>query len=327
MAYEVATLESVTNEQNQSKIVQMGEAEYESLPTTNLLAHMAAGAAAGVMEHTVMYPVDCVKTRMMTILPTHKANYSSVPSALVSIARTEKPRTLFRGMTVVATAAGPAHALYFSLYEMIKKAVSDKNSVVSQGIAGACATVVHDGFMNPVDVVKQRLQMYRSPYRGAVDCIKTVYHTEGLRAFYRSYGTQLCMNVPFQVLHFMSYEFFQDILNSDRHYDPKSHIISGAGAGAFAAAVTTPLDVAKTYLNITQQQRDLQRSELVRGMVGAFRAIYRQVGIRGYFKGLSARVLFQMPSTAICWSVYETFKYLLGLKDIKPSDNDHKTLS
>ena len=75
------------------------------------------------------------QTRMMTILPTHKANYSSVPSALVSIARTEKPRTLFRGMTVVATAAGPAHALYFSLYEMIKKAVSDKNSVVSQGVS------------------------------------------------------------------------------------------------------------------------------------------------------------------------------------------------
>ena len=28
-------------------------------------------------------------------------------------------------------------------------------------------------------------------------------------------------------------------------------------------------------------------------------------------QGLQARVLYQMPSTAICWTVYEFFKYLL----------------
>lgn len=36
------------------------------------------------------------------------------------------------------------------------------------------------------------------------------------------------------------------------------------------------------------------------------------------FQGLQARVLFQVPSTAICWSVYEFFKYFLtknGLSD------------
>lgn len=35
--------------------------EYESLPTGNALTHMLAGAAAGVMEHCVMYPLDSVK--------------------------------------------------------------------------------------------------------------------------------------------------------------------------------------------------------------------------------------------------------------------------
>ena len=169
--------------------------------------------------------------------------------------------------------------------------------------------------------------MYRSPYRGAFDCIRKVHSSEGMKAFYRSYGTQLSMNIPFQVLHFTFYEYLQDVLNSNRHYDPKSHIISGAGAGAFAAAMTTPLDVAKTFLNITEQQRYLKRDEMVKGLVGAFRAIYKSAGVAGYFKGVSARVLFQMPSTAICWSVYESFKYLLGLKEIKPSNSDHKTLS
>ena len=29
------------------------------------------------------------------------------------------------------------------------------------------------------------------------------------------------------------------------------------------------------------------------------------------FQGMGARVLYQMPSTAICWTVYEFFKYFL----------------
>ena len=41
----------------------MGEVDYESLPTDKLWAHLLAGGAAGVTEHCVMYPVDCVKVR------------------------------------------------------------------------------------------------------------------------------------------------------------------------------------------------------------------------------------------------------------------------
>ena len=41
------------------------EGEYESLPpTSSMSTHMLAGAAAGIMEHCVMYPVDCVKVRV-----------------------------------------------------------------------------------------------------------------------------------------------------------------------------------------------------------------------------------------------------------------------
>jgi hypothetical protein len=35
--------------------------DYETLPTASVMTHMTAGAVAGVMEHCVMYPMDCVK--------------------------------------------------------------------------------------------------------------------------------------------------------------------------------------------------------------------------------------------------------------------------
>lgn len=83
--------------------------------------------------------------------------------------------------------------------------------------------------------------------------------------------------------------------------------MSGAIAGAVAAAATTPLDVCKTLLN-TQQSAKAQ------GLMEAITMVYRLGGPTGYFRGLQARVLYQMPATAICWSTYEFFKYILGAK-------------
>ena len=40
-------------------------------------------------------------------------------------------------------------------------------------------------------------------------------------------------------------------------------------------------------------------------------------------QGVSARVLYQAPSTAIAWSVYEFFKYYLNLRNANQDKSDH----
>ena len=177
-----------------------------------------------------------------------------------------------------------------------------------------CMYVCSHASLCIISVVKQRLQMYNSPYKGAINCARTIYQKEGLKAFYRSYTTQLTMNVPFQVTHFIGYEFLQDYFNYERKYDPVSHMFSGAGAGAIASALTNPLDVAKTLLNTRSQHKQLASEQRVAGVLNAMATIYRTSGVRGYYKGVTARMLYQMPSTAICWSVYEFFKHVLGMK-------------
>lgn len=129
------------------------------------------------------------------------------------------------------------------------------------------------------------MQMYKSPFTSVWSCIRTVYATEGVRAFYRSYVTQLTMNVPFQSLHFMVYESMQGVTNPGRNYNPKAHMLSGGMAGAVAAAVTTPLDVCKTLLN-TQEATALNSlgQPHISGLSQAFRTVYRLGGVRGYFQ-------------------------------------------
>ncbi|XP_039402128.1 mitoferrin-2 isoform X2 [Mauremys reevesii] len=254
---------------------------------------------------------------MQSLQPEPAARYRNVLEALWRIVQTEGFWRPMRGMNITATGAGPAHALYFACYEKLKKTLSDVihaggNSHVANGAAGCVATLLHDAAMNPVEVIKQRMQMYNSPYQRVTDCVRAVWRNEGARAFYRSYTTQLTMNIPFQAIHFMTYEFLQEQLNPQRQYNPGSHVVSGACAGAVAAAATTPLDVCKTLLN-TQESLALNSniSGHITGMANAFRTVYRVGGVTAYFRGVQARVIYQMPSTAIAWSVYEFFKYIL----------------
>ncbi len=99
--------------------------------------------------------------------------------------------------------------------------------------------------------------MFNSPYHNSWDCLRRVCQTEGPGALYRAYFTQLSTNVPFQCVHFMTYEFLQQKLNPGREYLPWTHIVAGGLAGSTAAALTTPMDVCKTVLNT--QVRSLLR--------------------------------------------------------------------
>ncbi|KAG7278014.1 hypothetical protein CRUP_006179 [Coryphaenoides rupestris] len=285
-----------------------GDSEYESLPPhVSTTTHMTAGAVAGVLEHTVMYPVDSVKTRMQSLQPDPKAQYKGVYEALKRIVQTEGLLRPLRGLNITMLGAGPAHALYFACYEQIKRSLTN---VLQNG-----------GNSHLANVVKQRMQMYNSPYRGLWDCVQTMTRAEGPGAFYRSYSTQLTMNIPFQAVHFITYELMQERLNPHRHYHPSSHIASGAVAGAVAAAITTPMDVCKTLLN-TQEDAVLGSARVaggghLTGMTNAFRTVYRLGGPAAFFKGVQARVIYQMPSTAISWSVYEFFKYFMTKQQLE----------
>src|SRR5271154_5640655 len=75
------------------------------------------------------------KTRMQVVRPTPQAVYTGITHAVSRIASTEGALTMWRGMTSVVLGAGlrlhltmrladligPAHAVYFSTYEVCKQ--------------------------------------------------------------------------------------------------------------------------------------------------------------------------------------------------------------
>lgn len=64
----VATLDMSQTKSNDDAPFSV-DGDYESLPPhASVMTHMTAGAVAGILEHTVMYPVDSVKVRQAEAL-------------------------------------------------------------------------------------------------------------------------------------------------------------------------------------------------------------------------------------------------------------------
>ncbi|KAG4304649.1 hypothetical protein PORY_002042 [Pneumocystis oryctolagi] len=272
--------------------------EYESLPkNSSFLANMFAGAFAGIMEHSLMYPVDAIKTRLQ-IVNSPYAFRTSIIRSLHWIASSEGVRSLWRGIPSVVIGAGPAHALYFGTYEFVKYQFkiyySQKDSMLATLVSGACATVVSDALMNPFDVIKQRMQIRGSQYMSSITCARLIFKEEGIGAFYVSYPTTLTMTIPFAAIQFVIYESSLNILNPQHTYNPLSHIISGGIAGAVAAATTTPLDVVKTLLQTRGTSSD-DRIRSCKGLRCAANIIYEKYGIRGFMRGVKPRIVTAMP--------------------------------
>ncbi|KAI9281626.1 mitochondrial carrier domain-containing protein [Sporodiniella umbellata] len=310
------------------------EYDYESLGNNATLSQDAlAGALAGIAEHCAMYPVDSIKTRMQVIQTARPQMLAFAPAAgSVIMGNTTQfrsaSRSLWRGVNSVVMGAGPAHALHFATYEACKDVFGGNRQghhFFSTAAAGACATLVHDLFMNPFDVVKQRMQLGDSAFVSVRDCARQVYTKEGLKAFYISLPTTLTMSVPFQSIQFSTYEYFRKVLNPNGQYDPKTHAIAGGLAGAFASSVTTPLDVVKTLLQTRGQSND-PRIRNASGLLSAAEIIKERYGLRGFFRGFKPRVLTHMPSAAISWSVYEYFKWFISEKDSAPIQEKYLAL-
>ena len=183
--------------------------------------------------------------------------------------------------------------------------------------------------MNPFDTIKQRMQAESKPelqcelrgvshvklegkpeYRTIFQCAKSVYQREGIRAFYASFPTSLLLNLPYQGIQFPVYEFCRATLNPTNEYSPMTHVLAGSIAGAIASAATTPLDVIKTLL----QTKGLHQDPLMKNLTGmkeTAKFIALKHGAKGFWRGLTPRVLTHTPATALCWTTYEYFKFIL----------------
>lgn len=272
---------------------------------------------------------------------TLSAQSAPVEAVTESIHTSKGISRLWRGVQTMMTGCVPAHALYFSSYELIKRnlsvsTVDPKTGTSSTNldafgatVAGVISTFFHDSIMTPMDTVKQRMQL--GHYESMTQAFSLILQQEGALGLYRSFGVTLLTNLPYGIIVMNTNEFLRNAIMSYRTMngapnilDFQTTMLSGCGAGMVAAACTSPLDRVKTRLQ-TQHfgnsapvidgiktcpnvKANIQVQLKYKGLVDALNSIVKEEGASGLFRGLIPRLMTHTPAVAISWSAYEMAK-------------------
>ncbi|KAG0231241.1 hypothetical protein BGW42_000343 [Actinomortierella wolfii] len=205
--------------------------------------------------------------------------------------------------------------------------LSDHRESLGPLVAGGFARTVAATIISPLELFRTRMQSVHTTtkgntglFRGVFQGVVTMVRTEGPLSLWRGLAPTLWRDVPFSAIYWFGYEAIKRELLSRqqrqalstaegdwrRLNDFEVAFLSGALSGMNAAILTTPFDVAKT-----RRQVDLNEPAHHR-MWPLMRAIVREEGFAGLWRGLTARVAKVAPSCAIMISSYEVGKKALS---------------
>ncbi|CAK7292663.1 mitochondrial S-adenosylmethionine carrier protein isoform X3 [Vulpes vulpes] len=243
-------------------------------------ASLVAGGVAGVAVDLILFPLDTIKTRLQSPQGFNKAGgfrgiYAGVPSAAIG--------------------SFPNAAAFFITYEYVKWFLhTDSSSYlmpVKHMLAASAGEVVACLIRVPSEVVKQRAQVSASS-----------------RTF-QIFSNILYTEIPFSLVQFPMWESLKALWSwrQDHVVDCWQSAVCGAFAGGFAAAVTTPLDVAKTRIMLAKAGSSTASGNVLSALHG----VWRTQGLSGLFAGVFPRTAAISLGGFIFLGAYEQTRSLL----------------
>ncbi|XP_032684722.1 mitochondrial basic amino acids transporter-like [Odontomachus brunneus] len=166
------------------------------------------------------------------------------------------------------------------------------------GCLGGCAGIIV-GY--PLDTVKVHMQTQdsRNPkYRGTWDCLRTILARESLTGLYRGMTSPIAGVAAVNAIVFGVYGHTQRHLSEPDRLS--TCFLAGASAGLAQTPVSSPIELAKTRLQLQSSTRGNSQ-----GPMQCLKKIYRREGCRGVFKGLGITFLREGPSYGVYFVTYE----------------------
>ncbi|XP_032671771.1 S-adenosylmethionine mitochondrial carrier protein homolog isoform X2 [Odontomachus brunneus] len=256
--------------------------EYEKRPAKMsiqnvFITSLIAGGAAGTFVDITLYPLDTLKTRLQS-----KQGFI----------KTGGFTGLYKGICPVIIGSAPTE-----IKTVARPRISEKHHILLHMGAATLSEMVACLIRVPVEVLKQRKQAQIVDQKFL-----------GLKLLYRGYWSTVLRDAPFSIVQFPLWEYLKTSYSShiERKIYPMESAICGAISGGISAAVTTPLDVAKTRIMLASRTSFL--SELT--ISNVLYETYVENGFRGLFAGFVPRVTWITLGGFIFFGVYEEAKVL-----------------
>ncbi|TFJ88619.1 hypothetical protein NSK_000188 [Nannochloropsis salina CCMP1776] len=182
-------------------------------------------------------------------------------------------------------------------------------SLFAGGFAGAVASSI----TCPIEVVKTQLQSSRvgggsNPFRVA----REILAADGFKGFFRGLPPTLVGIIPARATYFWAYSTSKQALMPSLGDSTLTHILSGIAAGVTGNTITNPIWMVKTRMQLMADGAVGQMAYT--SYRNAITRIYREEGLKGFWKGLSASY-WGCSEGCIQFVVYEKLKKQLLVRN------------
>ncbi|CAL8145676.1 unnamed protein product [Orchesella dallaii] len=174
-----------------------------------------------------------------------QGHFSSTIDVFHKIVRTEGVSSLWSGLSPALIMAVPSAIVYFVTYEQLRIKMIDQyqsqtgrldSPLVIPLVAGGLARLWAVTVVNPVELIRTKMQSKRLGYRELRTACADLYQVRGARGFWMGYFPSIARDVPFSAIYFGCYEAQKKLVGYGYQEDDTPILFSFA-AGAVAGAV------------------------------------------------------------------------------------------
>lgn len=277
----------------------------------NNLVHAVSGAVGSMIGMMVFYPLDTVRCRLQL---EENRKVKSTLEVMNDIIEKEGVSTLYRGIVPVLQSICASNFVYFYVYHGLKLKFAGSNNLelIMATIAGTVNVLV----TSPLWVVNTRMKMSgitnTVTYDSLIDGLITISKKEGCMALWSGTIPSLIL-VSNPAIHMAVYEYLKRLLRKNSAF---SYFILSAIAKITATVATYPIQLAQTKQRHGHHIRDMKTSV---GMIQVLLYILKKDGPSGLFKGIEAKLLQTVLTSALMFMCYEeiaafVFRLMRGRK-------------
>merc|ERR1712045_761496 len=264
------------------------------------------------LTHTLVTPLDLVKCRLQV----NKEKYKNLGNGFKLTFQEGGASGLFLGWAPTAIGYSAQGICKFGFYEVFKNLYSgimgEENAYQYMTIlylaASASAEFFADIALRPMEAVKVRIQTsdYSSTLR---DCFPRMKAEEGTGTFFKGLKPLWMRQIPYTMMKFACFEktvvaLYEHVVPKPRDQCSKGEQLmvtfaAGYIAGVFCAIVSHPADSVVSVINKNPGRTAGD--------------ILKEMGPKGVWKGLGARIIMIGTLTALQWFIYDGVKVALRL--------------
>lgn len=155
--------------------------------------HMISASLGEIAACSVRVPAEVIKQRAQA--SQHASSLSALRSILANTSGEGVFRGLYRGWSTTIMREIPFTIIQFPLYEYLKRVRAEQQGLpevapLEGAVCGSIAGGVAAGLTTPLDVIKTRLMLNKTPI-GISTLVKNIISEDGYKAFWKGIGPRV----------------------------------------------------------------------------------------------------------------------------------------